>query len=58
MISAKVKEVVDPIVGGEKSLHLSRRFEPLNDPLSSSRRLVGILRPVVQALVLAVLNAR
>ena len=40
MISAKVKEVVDPIVG-EKSLHLPRRFEPLNDPLSSSRRLVG-----------------
>src|SRR5579883_1841805 len=33
-----------------------RRFEALHDPLSSPRRLMRILRPVVQALVLAMLH--
>jgi hypothetical protein len=50
------EEIGDLIMNGQKPLHLPRRFEPLHDPLSS-RWLVGILRPVVEALVLAVLDA-
>jgi IS1 family transposase len=45
------------IVGGEKPLHLTRRLEALHDPLSSARRLVGILRSVIEAFVLAPLDA-
>src|SRR5689334_3891631 len=52
------EKVGDLIVDGEKPLHLPRRLEALHDPLSSSGRLVGILRPVVEALVLTVLDAR
>src|SRR5271166_6173388 len=45
------------IMDGKKPLHLPRRLEPLHDPLSSSRRLVGILGPVVDAFVLPMLDA-
>src|SRR5271166_790094 len=41
------ENVGDLIVGGKKPLHLPRRLEALHDPLSSSRWLVGILRPVI-----------
>jgi len=44
-------------MGGTKPLHVPRRLEPLHDPLSSPRRLVGILCPVVQAFVLPALDA-
>ena len=44
-------------MGRQKPWHLPRRLEPLHDPLSSSGRLVGILRPVVEAFVLPVLDA-
>src|SRR5271166_1190178 len=49
--------VGDLIVCGKKPLHLPRRLETLHDPLSSSCRLVGVFRPVVEALVLAMLDA-
>jgi hypothetical protein len=52
------EEVGDLIMDGKKPLHLPRRFEPFHDPLSSSGRLVGILCAVVEAFVLAVLDAR
>jgi hypothetical protein len=39
-------------------LHLPRRLEALHDLLSSSGWLMGILRPVVEALVLPMLDAR
>src|SRR4051794_9381474 len=39
------------------AVSLTGRLEALHDPLSSSGRLVGILRPVVEAFVLAVLDA-
>src|SRR5208283_487616 len=42
------ENVGDLIVGGKKLLHLPWRLEALHDPLSSSRWLVGILRPVVE----------
>src|SRR5271166_5001227 len=49
--------VGDLIVCGKKPLHLPRRLETLHDPLSSSCRLVGVFRPVVEAFVLAMLDA-
>jgi hypothetical protein len=51
------EQVVDLIVGCEKALGLAGRFELLHLPLSSSRRLVRILRSVVQSLVLPMLDA-
>ena len=40
------------------SLNVRRRLEPLHDPLSSSGRLMGVFGPVIEALVLAMLDAR
>src|SRR3954464_5661209 len=57
LVGAAGEDVGDLIVGGEKPLHLPRRLEALHDPFSSSGRLVRILRPVVEAFVLAVLDA-
>ena len=50
MIAAEVEEIVDPVMGGEEALGLARRLEPLHLPFSPSRRLMGILRPVIQML--------
>jgi hypothetical protein len=47
VIAAEVEEVVDPIVGGEEALSLAGRLEALHLSLSSSGRLVRILRSVV-----------
>jgi hypothetical protein len=55
-VTAEVKEVADPIMGGEEALRLAGRLEPLHLTLSPSRRLVRVLRPVVQPLVLSVLD--
>jgi hypothetical protein len=52
------EKVGDLIVDGQKSLHLPRRFEAFHDPLSSSRWLMRILRPVIEAYALAMLDAR
>src|SRR3954452_11724165 len=52
------EEIGDLIMDGQKPLHLPRRSEPFHDPLSSSRRLMRILRPVIEALVLAMLDPR
>jgi hypothetical protein len=43
-------------MGRQKSLHLPRLLESLHNPLPSSRRLVGVLRSAIEALVLAVLG--
>ena len=56
VVAAEMEEVVDLVMGGEETLCLPSRLEALHLPLSSSRRLVRILGPVVQALVLAVLD--
>jgi hypothetical protein len=56
VVAAEMEEVVDLVVGGEEALRLPGRLEALHLPLPSSRRLVRILRPVVQALVPAVLD--
>ena len=46
------KDVGDLVMGGKKPLHLPRRLEALHEPLPSPGRLVGILRPVVETLML------
>ena len=56
LVGAAGENVGDLIMGGQKPLHLPRRLEPLHDPLSSTRRLVGILGSVIEAFVLAVLT--
>jgi hypothetical protein len=53
-----VEEVGDLIVNRQKPLCLSSGFEALHDPLASPRRLMRILRPIVQALVLAMFHAK
>ena len=58
LVTAEMDEVADPVVGGEKTLCLACRLEALHLPFSSSCRLVGVLGPVVETLVPAVLDAR
>ena len=55
--AAAGENIGDLIMGRQKPWHLLRRLEPLDDPFSSAGRLVGILRPVVEAFVLPVLDA-
>jgi hypothetical protein len=40
VIAAEMEEVVDPVMGGEETLGLPGRLEPLHLPLSSACRLV------------------
>ena len=49
-------EVGNRIVDGDEALEVSGGLEPFHDPLSPPRRQMRILRPVVEALVLAVLE--
>ena len=55
-MSAEQEEVVDPVMGGQEALCLAKRLEPRHLPLPPSRRLVRGLRPLVQPLVLSVLD--
>src|SRR5258707_14798110 len=43
-------------MGGKEALNLPRRLEPLHDPLSSSGRLMGVFGPVIEALMLPMLD--
>src|ERR1700730_11416244 len=43
-------------MSGKEALNLPRRLEPLHDPLSSSGRLMGVFGPVIEALVLPMLD--
>src|SRR5260370_122658 len=43
-------------MSGKEALNLPRRLEPLHDPLSSSGRLMRGFGPVIQALVLPMLD--
>src|SRR5271155_5500466 len=42
--------------GWRGTLNLPRRLEPLHDPLSSSGRLMGVFGPVIEALMLPMLD--
>ena len=57
-MSAGMEVAVDECVSGEEVLGLSGRFEPLHLPLSSSRRSMRVLGPIVQISALSMLDAR
>ena len=56
MIRAADENVGDLVMGGKKTLSLPRRLEPLHDPLALSGRLMGVFGPVIEALVLLMLD--
>ena len=58
LAGAAGEDVGNLIVDGKEPLHLPWRPEAFHDPLPSPRGLMRILCSVVQALVLAVLDAR
>lgn len=58
VVAGDVEEVGDRIMDGDEALQLSRCLEALHDPFSPSCWLMGVLRPVVEALVGSMLNAR
>src|SRR5271167_1364338 len=43
-------------MGGKEALNVPRRLEPLHDPLSSACWLMGVFGPVIETLVLAMLD--
>ena len=51
-MTAEVEQIADPVVSGQEPLRLAGRLEVLHLPLSLSRGLVRVLRPVVQPFVL------
>jgi len=53
-----MEKIGELIVYRQEFLDLPWRFEPLHDPLSSPRRLMRILRPIVQPFVLAVFHVQ
>jgi hypothetical protein len=57
LVSTWMEGTVDEGMSGEKVLRLFGRFEPLHLPLSSSRRPMRVLGPVVQISALSVLDA-
>ena len=56
-VSTRMEVTVDDGVSGEHVLRLFGRFEPLHLPLSSSRRSMRVLGPIVQISALSALNA-
>src|SRR6202045_4343531 len=56
VVSAAGENVGDLVMSGKEALNLPRRLEPLHDPLSSSGRLMGVFGPVIEALVLTMLD--
>ena len=46
----------DLVISGKEALNLPRRLEPLHDPLSSSGQLMGVFGPVIESLVLPMLD--
>ena len=57
VVAAEMEEVVDRVVGGEETLCLPRRLEAFHLSFSPSRRLMRVLRPIIETLVLPVLDA-
>ena len=56
VVSVVGKTAGDLIMDRKEALDLPRRLEPLHDPLSSPGRLGGVFSPVVEALVLPMLD--
>ena len=57
LMSTWMEVAVDEGMSGEEVLRLFGRFEPLHLPLSSSRRPMRVLGPIVQISALSVLDA-
>jgi hypothetical protein len=57
LVSTRMEVTADEGVSGEEVLGLFGRFEPLHLPLSSSRRSMRVLGPIVQISALSALNA-
>lgn len=57
-VAGQAEEVVDLIMGGQEALGMPGRLEPFHLPFSPPCWLVRVFRPVVEAVVLAVLDAR
>ena len=58
VMTAELEMVVDPAVGGEETLRVTRRLEALHLSLSSSCRLMRHLSAIVEIGALAVLDPR
>ena len=58
VMTTKLEMVVDPTVGGEEALRVTRRLEALHLSLSSSCRLVRHLSAIVEIPALTMLDAR
>src|SRR5204863_9243879 len=56
VVSAAGEHIGDLIMGGEEALNLPRRLETLHDPLSSSGRFMVVFCPVVEALMLPMVD--
>src|SRR5436190_10469967 len=56
VVSAAGENVGHLVMGGKEALNLPRRLELLHDPLSSSGRFMGVFGPVIEALVLPMLD--
>ena len=57
LVSTRMEVTVDEGVSGEEVLGLRGRFEPLHLTLSSSRRSMRVLGPIVQIAALSLLDA-
>lgn len=57
IVAGNVKEIGNLVMYGHKTLEMSARLEALHDPFSPPGRLMGILRPVIQAFVGSMFNA-
>src|SRR6478736_7894328 len=56
VVSAAGENVGELVMSGKEALNVPRRLEPFHDPLSSSGRLMGVFGPVIEALVLPMLD--
>src|SRR5438477_13053906 len=56
VVSTAGEKVGDLVMGEKEALNLPRRLEPLHDPLSSSGWLMGVFGPVIEGLVLPMLD--
>src|SRR6201997_3860135 len=56
VVSVAGENVGELVMSGKEALNVPRRLEPLHDPLSSSGRLMGVFGPVIEALVLTMLD--
>ncbi len=56
VVAGNVKQVGNRIMDGDETLKMSPRLEAFHNPFSPPDRLMGILRPIVQALMGAMLD--